>query len=83
MNISIQRRVFANAIITALLLHLSNTPWFYPVAGVVLALAGGTSYMRAAQQEDGGVHAMTVRLASTLNARNFAHLHRPHLLKTA
>lgn len=83
MNVSVQRRVIAHAMITALLLHLSNTPWFYPVAGVVLALAGGTSYMRAARQEFGGVHAIMVHTTSKLDARNLVHLHRPHLLRSA
>ena len=59
------RRIVAHAVMTALLLHLSNPPWFYPSTVLLLASLGSTAVARTVFTEQGGVHFRTV------------HMHRP------
>ncbi|MCB9160510.1 MAG: hypothetical protein H6644_11755 [Caldilineaceae bacterium] len=48
--------MIAHAVMTALLLHLSNTPWFYPVTVLLLTLLAGMSVAHTVFTELGGVH---------------------------
>lgn len=59
------QRIIAHAVMTALLLHLSNTPWFYPVTVLLLTLLAGMSVAHTVFTELGGAHLRTV------------HMHRP------
>ena len=59
------QRIIAHAVMTALLLHLSNTPWFYPVTVLLLTLLAGMSVAHTVFTEQGGAHLRTV------------HMHRP------
>ena len=58
-------RILAHAMMTALLLHLSNTPWFYPLTVLLLTLLAGMSMAQTVLTQQGGVHLKTV------------HMHRP------